>query len=335
MTQAQKTTQKQIVFLSGLPRSGSTVLTHALAQHPKIQSTPSSPLCSIIQGARKQWSDEPFLLAQLDNNMDDTYSRLQKATIAFINEYSSGPKPVTIDKSRGWLFAIELLNYLFPDFKMIITIRDLRGILASIEKRHKQTLLLEFPDHMEPNLIDARANQLFSPQGVIGGPLKAIENLDDIVPPLYQHICWCRYEDFLENPKETISFIYKWLELEPYEINLVNMQADINEESDSWYRMKYSHKIHNKFSTDNLHTDFNLSPRITKATIENYLWYYQKFYPMIFQDFLQQNQPNTNNTQHQQNTNTQQIPSSLRQTTVTEDEISRQISEAITMNSEE
>ena len=89
---------KEIVFLSGLPRSGSTLISNLLNLHPDVYSTPSSPLYSILQKMKRAWSDDPFLLAQLDSNFEGVYERLDRSVRAFREAWSSDEDtPITVD----------------------------------------------------------------------------------------------------------------------------------------------------------------------------------------------------------------------------------------------
>ena len=207
---------KKVVYLAGLPRSGSTLLANVLAMHPYLTSTPSSPLCGIIQSMRKQWSDEPFLLAQLDNDFEKIHQRLKRTTQAVIQAWSEDTvTPIVVDKNREWIFGVEWLRELDPDFKIIVTLRDLRDVYTSIEKRHRSTLFLDFPDHMEHNSVDVRANALFSDGGLVGSILKGIQNFADIPNlvtgnPAPNHVYYWRYEDFLERPQETMNHLFSF-----------------------------------------------------------------------------------------------------------------------------
>ena len=46
---------KKIYFLSGLPRSGSTVLAALLQQHPEMHTTATSGLLDMLVGTLKAW----------------------------------------------------------------------------------------------------------------------------------------------------------------------------------------------------------------------------------------------------------------------------------------
>lgn len=271
---------KQISYLAGLPRSGSTLLSNLLAMHPNIQATPSSPLCAIIQNMRKYWSDDTFLLSQLDDQFPIVHERLRKSIMAFMQAWSSDTDdPIVIDKNRGWLFALEWLKELDPDFKIIVTLRDLRDIYASIEKRHRETLFIDFPDHMEHNIVDQRANVLFNDNGIVGSVLKAIQNVGDI-PDIIQHIYYWRLEDFLANPKEVMDNVFKFFGVEPIIIDFNNIVQSTNE-SDSFHRMKYSHKIYNVLRKPSTHKDIPMSPRIINEIESRFQWFFNDFYSDI------------------------------------------------------
>lgn len=270
---------KHIAFLSGLPRSGSTVLANILAMHSNIESTPSSPLCSIVQNMRRSWSDEPFLLSQLDTNGDKIYQKLIRTTKATIESWhDDSEKDIVIDKNRGWLFSLEWLQQLYPNVKMIVTLRDLRDVYASIEKRHRQTLFLDFPDHMEHNLIDGRASALFDNGGLIGSVVRGLQNIDDMpMHDIEKNVYYWRYEDFLEDRKGVTENLFEWLEVKPEDIDFENI-IQSTWESDSYYRMKYSHRIYKTVQTPTSYKDLPLAPRIISQIENQFSWYFEKFY---------------------------------------------------------
>ena len=222
---------------------------------------------------RRNWSDDPFLLAQLDSNFEGVYDKMKRSTVAFMNEWSQNDTSITIDKNRGWLFNAETLRHLYPDFKMIVTLRDLRDVYASVEKQHRKTLLLEFPDHMEHNLIDARASALFTDQGLIGSPVRAINNINDI-PDISKHIFYVRLEDLVAQPKESMDTITKWMGLEDYEYDFDNIEQKTHE-ADSYYRFKYRHIIKPKLQAAE---PAKVSPRMLKEISTRFEWYFNSFY---------------------------------------------------------
>ena len=49
---------KTYYFMSGLPRSGSTVLASILNQNPAVYVTPTSPMLNVAVKMQEAWRDE-------------------------------------------------------------------------------------------------------------------------------------------------------------------------------------------------------------------------------------------------------------------------------------
>ncbi len=266
-------------FLTGFPRSGSTLLCNILAHHKDIAATPSSPLCHIIENNITQLTNDPFFLAQLDRNGEEVHARLGKSLVSFSNTFSDYGKKITVDKNRGWIFSIETVKYLFPNFKMIVTLRDPRYIYASIEKAHRKTPLIGFPDSTDKNVIDNRASQLFADGGLIGRPFKGLQNLD-FLPDLNKHLYFWRYEDFVADPQGSTDKVFQWLGAEKQTIDWNNLQQ-MTHESDSWYRMKFSHKIHKSVGKIEDLSELAVSPIMLNTITTKFNWFYKKYYPEL------------------------------------------------------
>ena len=57
-----------MIFLSTIPRSGSTLLTSLLNQRPDVYATPTSNLCDTIGGAIYAWQKNLKTIAQNGTN---------------------------------------------------------------------------------------------------------------------------------------------------------------------------------------------------------------------------------------------------------------------------
>jgi sulfotransferase len=126
---------------------------------------------------------------------------------------------------------------------------------------------------MEHNLVDSRANNLFSDNGLVGSCLKAINNIGD-VPDIMPHLFIWRYEDFVENPDHATRILFNFLGVDEVEINFNNI-IQSTYESDSHYNMKYSHKIKSRISETK---EAPVSPRIVKEIENRFKWYYNTYY---------------------------------------------------------
>ena len=268
---------KRIIYVTGLPRAGSTLLCQLLGQHPHIYSLGhSSPLSQVFNHLRGQLSDDPFLLSQLDVDFDLTYTRLLNAYRGFINGwFAETDKPVVVDKNRGWLRMVETVKLIDPDFRMLVCIRDLRQVFGSIEAQHQKTLLLDFPDHIAPHSAYERADALFGKEGVIGGALKSIEYLfKDVDPALRERIGFVAFEALVSDAPETMRLLYRWLELPPAPFDPQRLVVKPHE-SDSYYRWKYRHTTYPTIRPPAAH---DIPPRIEQEILKNFGWFFEQFY---------------------------------------------------------
>lgn len=130
---------KQLIMLSGIPRSGSTLLSSILNQHPLITATTTSPVSELLLIFENNW---PHLEQALLNPHPNQYKNIVKGIVD--NAYLHEENNIIIDKNRIWPKITKLLlESLGERPKIICTVRDIPDILASY------ILLLEKnPGHM-------------------------------------------------------------------------------------------------------------------------------------------------------------------------------------------
>ena len=265
------------VGVTGLPRAGSTLLCQLLAQHPEIQCEGhSSPLCNTLLGIRRMISDDQFFLSQLDSSFDTSYAHLASAMRGFLHGWyhDSGAHQVVVDKNRAWLHAVELLLHIEPEAKLIVCLRELGQIYGSIEAQHQRTILVDFIDHLADYDRFGRADMLFAKDRVIGAPLIALQAVLDLPDAVKQRLYFVRFEDLVAQPVKCMSHLYAWLGLAPFEIDPEKLTTGM-QESDSHYRMKYSHRQSTRMVTPAPHS---VPPRIQKQIETVWAWFYRLYY---------------------------------------------------------
>ena len=270
---------KRLLYVTGLPRAGSTLLCQLLGHHPDLYSIAhSSPLCQTLIGLRHHLSDSDFLLSQLDVDFDLTYGRLLNAFRGFINGWcTETDQPWVVDKNRGWLQHIETVSHLDPNFRMLVCVRELGQVYASIEAQHQKTLLLDFPDHLAPLSRFDRATSLFGETGVVGAPLRSIAALQDLDSQLQQHLYYVVFEQLVSEPDEVMQGIFDWLGLPPAAIDVQALTVKPHE-SDSYYRYKFRHQTHPQIQ---LPIEHAVPSRIQAELQQQFGWFYRTFYPGI------------------------------------------------------
>lgn len=120
----------QYHFISGLPRSGSTLLAALLRQNPDLSAGISSPVGGLfhaVHNAMGAWSETSVLLD------DDQRRRVLKGV--FDSYYADRQdKGLIFDTNRAWCARLPALKRLFPDAKVICCVRSVAWIMDSIER---------------------------------------------------------------------------------------------------------------------------------------------------------------------------------------------------------
>jgi sulfotransferase len=134
------TTDKTIYFLAGLPRSGSTLLANILAQNPRFHVTPTSGIIDMLVNVRNHWDQNDAFRAMERRKSETVKERVLRAMLQAY--FADVPQPVCLDKNRYWSEFLEMAAVLVgarERVKVLVTVRDLRDVLASFELLYRRT----------------------------------------------------------------------------------------------------------------------------------------------------------------------------------------------------
>lgn len=119
-----------MIFLSSIPRSGSTLLSSLLNQRSDAYASPTSNLCDTMAAAVMSWEQNPMTRAS-GGTKDDLY-RLLKG----IADTRYDTDKTVFDKGRGWSVPriMETMIKVQGDMKIVATVRPIAECLASFVK---------------------------------------------------------------------------------------------------------------------------------------------------------------------------------------------------------
>jgi|SRR5579872_538563 len=157
----------RVHLISGLPRSGSTVLSALLQQNPRFRAAVTSPIASLVSAVMPKMSGS----SEFSVFFDDARRRAILKGI-FDSYYADAPADhVVFDTNRIWTGKLALLNDLYPQARIICCVRDLGWIIDSTERllrKNPQQLSRVF-DYKPGTSIYSRAETLMnSENGLIG-----------------------------------------------------------------------------------------------------------------------------------------------------------------------
>jgi sulfotransferase len=217
---------KIFYYMGGLPRSGSTLLTAILNQHPDIYASPTSPLIDMHWKLSEAIYDTEIWKSGLRNeNAQLTLDSLAN------NFYSDINKPIVIDKNRAWgtpgnQHVAKAFN---SNPKTIVVLRPILEVLSSfvrlanknpdnfIDKGIREN---DFYVKYYRDLNDVRCDWLMYPNGEIDRSLLAVATL--LKNPDSCHIVW--YDNLLKQPQKCLTDIYKFLEIDNFEHSFNNIK---------------------------------------------------------------------------------------------------------------
>ena len=163
----------EIHFISGLPRSGSTLLAALLRQNPKLHANISSPVYPMVNALLTDMS--------AGNESSLFFTSAQREAVLrglFVNYYDALDRGRTaFDTNRGWTARVELLARLFPDCRVICCVRHVPWIIDSVERLIRRNVF-EFSKIFSfdaGGTAYSRADGLMNPAGLIGYPLNALK----------------------------------------------------------------------------------------------------------------------------------------------------------------
>ena len=217
---------RKIHFISGLPRSGSTLLTNILLQNPNFQTTATSSLLDFLLQVRDNWS-------KLEGH--STYPDGQdkwKVIRSILQNYHNTDRNVIFDKNRGWSTHIEFIEKVMNrPARIIACVRNLEDICTSFEKLFRKNradgeIHGEFSNTQMKNL-DGRIGVWTSDDGVLGRPYVSL--LDTIQRGLGDRILFFPYESWTTNPEFWFKELYNFIEEPFYQHDFENIVQTIRE----------------------------------------------------------------------------------------------------------
>ncbi|MGU9851269.1 sulfotransferase family protein [Pseudomonas koreensis] len=158
---------QQFHFISGLPRSGSTLLSAILLQNPRFHAGMTSPVGALFSGVLEQCSAGSEFGAVIDTDM-----RRRLLRGLFDAYYADkADKPVVFDTNRQWSSRLPAISDLFPKAKVIACVRNVAWVMDSLERLYRanpyeNTKL--FGDAVERNTVYSRCETLAQRNRLVG-----------------------------------------------------------------------------------------------------------------------------------------------------------------------
>jgi sulfotransferase len=199
-------------FISGLPRSGSTLLSALLRQNPRFHASMSSPMASLINALQREMSQGNEYAIFIDDEQ-----RAKILTACFDAYYHHiPPMHVVFDTSRGWTVKLTMLAQLFPQAKMICCVRNVAWVLDSIESVVRRNCLQpsKIFAYDPAGTVYSRVEGLVSNTGMVGASLFGLR--EAVFSEQADRLLLVQFETLTTDPLGTLAKIYDFIGETPF-----------------------------------------------------------------------------------------------------------------------
>jgi len=198
---------KTFHFISGLPRSGSTLLAAILRQNPRIHAAMTSPVGSLFTSLHTTMGQNNEYSEFIDERQRERMLRG-----VFDLYYQDFPQDLIVDTNRLWCARLPLLTRLFPDAKVLCTVRNLAWIMDSVERLVRKNAIIPsklFNGPAESDTVYHRVEALASRDRFVGFSYYALK--EAFYSPEARHLLIIDYDLLAQAPEKVITLVYQFL----------------------------------------------------------------------------------------------------------------------------
>ncbi len=218
---------KKFNFISGLPRSGTTLLSSILKQNPRFTAGISDPLEMYASSIIKDTNTAVGIGSLVD--IDKRRSLIK----ALFNTFYEDGSEVCFNTNRGWSAETALLKDLFPEFKMIVCLREIPWILDSFERlnsKNPYTVKPLYSHQQLANVYDRTHMLMGNIQGAPGYVAGPLANTKTSMFSLEKsHLLYVEYDTLAKQPERAMRQIYAFLEEPWFEHNFMDVENSYDE----------------------------------------------------------------------------------------------------------
>lgn len=216
--------------MSGLPRTGSTLLSSILSQNPAIHSEGNSAVCQLIADIHVSCNTAAKEQLEANNRIYTEHDIISSIPDIY---YKNVTSEYVFDKCRSWTVPtnINLIrNHICPIPKIIVLVRPIDEIVRSFVHLYKKNG--KYYKNLEDDLLIPSSEPIMrSFYGVVSS--KKLKNVDFL---------YINYKDLVEQTESTINDIYDFCQIERFNHSFSFIDQK-NKENDLVYGLQGQHIV--------------------------------------------------------------------------------------------
>lgn len=216
---------RPVHYISGLPRSGSTLLAGLLRQNPRFHAGMGSPvggLFDTLQGEMNGRNEYSMFVTDLQR---------KRILQGLFDEYYGDEfgADVVFDTNRIWCSKLRILKKFFPQAKVIACVRNMPWIIDSIEQLIRRNAFQPSPifNYQPGGTVHSRSESLASADGMVGFAYNALK--DAYYGEDTANLMLLQYETLASNPVAAVRAIYAFIGEPVFAHDVENVSFDVDE----------------------------------------------------------------------------------------------------------
>lgn len=211
-------------FISGLPRSGSTLLSGILRQNSALYAGMSSPLGSLMNGVLEQMGAGSEFYSFFD---EAKRKRICKAIFdSYYHELTD--HQIIFDTNRMWAARLHQLAELFDDFKVICLVRNPAWVMDSFERIYRKNPFDYSRMFAAGNrqTVYSRCESMVN-GGIVGSSWSALK--EAFYGEYSEQLLLVDYDLLTQHPTQTLELIYDFIGEPLYKHDFDNVEYSHDE----------------------------------------------------------------------------------------------------------
>lgn len=215
---------KKLHLITGLPRSGTTLLSTILKQNPRFEASISNPLARFTKAIVQEST------AQVGYKHECPPERTKKVVQSVIDSYYSDcDKDVVFNTNRGWGLQLHTMKSLYPDLKVIMCVRDIGWILDSFEvlQRKNPFMFTSMFTPDENTNVYSRSMALLNQDRVLGFAYSAVKQT--LFSEHKNSVLLVDYDILAKDPEQVTNVIYRFIDEPVFKHNFNDVEASYDD----------------------------------------------------------------------------------------------------------
>ncbi len=212
-------------FVSGLPRSGSTLLAALLKQNPGFHAAMSSPVAPLMNMTLEQLGAGSELYTYFDE-----HKRRCLARALFASYYEDQTdKNIVFDTNRMWTARLHQLVELFDDFKVVCLVRNPAWVMDSFERIYRKNPFdySRMFNAANRQTVYSRCESMMSVGGTAGNAWTALK--EAYYGEHSERLLLIEYDLLSRFPERTMKLIYEFIGEDEFAHNFEQVEYSAGE----------------------------------------------------------------------------------------------------------